>query len=172
MPTESQIRQLQLAANEEQLLAEIERLRLEVGRLSRQLVEERTDRAVQAQVHTVLSTLQPRPQCPSPAEPTNDQPTVLPDDQMGDEEVDGRVLPDGRFIPIPSVVGGTSQPVEPGAPRVNGADITDGQLATNGNKGSASSCEFAPGDQSATAFDEFFNAPDPHLDKIRRFLLD
>lgn len=74
----------------------------------------------------------------------------------------GRRLPDGRFIPPPITDGGTSARPEPGAPRV----------ATGPQSGSVTSCEFGPDDDSATAFDQFFNAPDPQLDKIRRFLLD
>ena len=148
-------------------MAEIERLRLEVGRLSRQLIEERTDRAVQAQVHTVLSTLQPRPEDP-PVTATPDQTPV----ESEAHSSSGRTLDDGRFIPTPAVVGGTVRPVEPGAPRVNGVAVDDETPASDSDDHPDSSCEFAPGDQSATAFDEFFNAPDPHLDKIRRFLLD
>ncbi len=76
-------------------------------------------------------------------------------------EPTGRRLPDGRFLPAPVADGGTSAPPEPGAPRV--IDIPDA--------GSPTSCEFDPDDDSVNAFDEFFNAPDPQLDKIRRFLL-
>ncbi len=73
----------------------------------------------------------------------------------------GRLLPDGRFIPPAVADGGRSAPPEPGAPRVT---VTP-------ESGSETSCEFAADDESATAFDQFFNAPDPQLDKIRRFLL-
>jgi hypothetical protein len=31
---------------------------------------------------------------------------------------------------------------------------------------------FAVDDESTDAFDRFFTSPDPHLDKVRRFLLD
>ena len=31
---------------------------------------------------------------------------------------------------------------------------------------------FDEGDESGAAFDEFFAAPDPHLEKVRGFLLD
>ena len=134
VPTKSQTRQAAPDIDEAELLAEIERLRGEVARLSRQLHEERLDRVVQHDVNTVLSTL------------------VNPD---GKGAGAGRQLEDGRFIPSAVSVAGAVRPAEPGAPRVP----VPGE------------CEFAPGDESATAFDVFFNAPDPHLEKIRRFLL-
>ncbi len=147
MPTKSQTRWSPLATDdEEELLAEIEWLRHEVDRLSRQLTEERLDRAVQQEVKTVLSTLVNPQNVPA-----------------------GRRLADGRYIPSPLTVGGTVRPAEPGAPRVAVPDDEDRSAEAQADHGE---CEFAPGDESASAFDDFFNAPDPQLDKIRRFLLD
>ncbi len=127
-------RELKPATSEQQLLAEIDRLRREVDRLSDEL-QGRPDHPLDLEIQTVLSSL------------TNPPATLDPS---------GRRLTDGRYIPRPVVDGGTSAPAEPGAPRV-AADR---------------SCEFAEDDESAAAFDQFFNAPDPHLDKIRRFLID
>lgn len=126
-------------ASERELLAEVDRLRREVDRLSDELQAERPDR-FDLDVETVLSSLNSPPPGLDPG---------------------GRLLPDGRFIPPAIADGGTSAPPEPGAPRVRPVVTSD----------SKTSCEFAPDDESATAFDEFFNAPDPQLDKIRRFLL-
>ena len=156
VPTESQIRQIDTApeppAGNEQLIAEVERLRSEVGRLSRKLVEERADRAVQREVRTVLSSLF----C---------SPTVDPDDRPA-----GRTLTDGRFVPSPVMARGTVLDPEPGAPRVEASPVV--ALNQTTVRKHDSTYEFAPGDVSATAFDDFFNAPDPHLEKIRRFLLE
>lgn len=131
-------------AGEHELLAEIDRLRREVDRLNGQLRAERLDRFVDLDVPTVLSSL------------TNPPPALDPG---------GRLLPDGRFIPPAITDGGRSAPPEPGAPRV--ATSPDPDPAPD----STTSCEFPADDDSATAFDRFFNAPDPQLDKIRRFLL-
>ena len=133
------------ASDERELLAEIDRLRREVDRLNGELRAERRDRFVDLDVETVLSSL------------TNPPPGLDPG---------GRLLPDGRFIPPAIADGGRSAPPEPGAPRV--ASIPESSPSI---PGSTTSCEFAVDDESATAFDQFFNAPDPQLDKIRRFLL-
>lgn len=133
------------AVAERELRAEIDRLQREVDRLQGELRAERLDRVVDLDVHTVLSSL------------TNPPPALDPG---------GRLLPDGRFIPPAVVDGGRSAPPEPGAPRV--ATAAESGLAT---AGSITSYEFSADDKSATAFDQFFNAPDPQLEKTRRFLL-
>lgn len=130
-------------ADKREMLAEIDRLRREITRLKSELRAERYDRLVDLDVETVLSSL------------TNPPPALDPG---------GRLLGDGRFIPPAIVDGGRSAPPEPGAPRVD-------PESSQSIPGSSTSCEFAADDESATAFDEFFNAPDPQLDKIRRFLL-
>jgi len=155
VPAKPQTRQAALASNEKQLLAEIEQLRIEVGRLKQKLIDERGDRAVQAEVHTVLSKLQGSP-------------------GLVDENGD-RHLPDGRFIPSAINDGGTSRVAEPGAPRVTmGQD--DGWSAEQFDQEYPELAPSSPssglGEQATKAFDRFFNAPDPHLDKIRQFLLD
>ena len=132
-------------ADERELLVEIDRLRREVERLNNELRAERHNRFVDLDVETVLSSL------------TSPPPALDPG---------GRLLPDGRFIPPAIADGGRSAPPEPGAPRV--ATVPESNPA---RPGSTTSCEFAADDESATAFDQFFNAPDPQLDKIRRFLL-
>ncbi len=129
----------------DELLAEIDRLRREVDRLNDELEAERLDRFVDLDVKTVLSSL------------TNPPPGLDPG---------GRLLPDGRFIPPAIVDGGRSAPPEPGAPRL--ATIPESGSST---PDSNTSCEFAADDESGKAFDRFFNAPDPQLDKTRRFLL-
>jgi len=149
-----------LVANEQALLAEIERLQNEVSRLSRRLVEERADRTVQAQVQTVLSSLYCSPTV-APDDRLRPDPAGSSPDQPAGADPTGRRLSDGRVMPSALTVGGTVQRPEPGAPRVQEPAAPVGELY-----------EFAPGDDSASAFDEFMNAPDPHLDKIRRFLLD
>ena len=128
------------AGSENELLAEIERLRREVDRLTDELRTERHDRLVDLNIETVLGSFSSPPQSLDPG---------------------GQLLDDGRFIPPPVADGGTSKPAEPGAPRV---------IAVV-ESGSSTSCEFAADDESATAFDQFFNAPDPQLEKTRRFLL-
>ncbi|MDH4276663.1 MAG: hypothetical protein OEW83_01130 [Acidimicrobiia bacterium] len=132
---------------EHELVAEIDRLRREVDRLTSELRAKRLDRIVDLDIETVLSSL------------TNPPPALDPG---------GRLLPDGRFIPPAIADGGRAAPPEPGAPRVTAIPETAASVIP----GSTSSCEFAADDESATAFDQFFNAPDPQLDKIRRFLLD
>ncbi len=126
-------------ASENLLRAEIDRLRAEVDRLNLRLREERMDRAVRNQVHTVLSTLSPPVGVAvEPAEPAS-----------------GRLLDDGRVLPDAVAVPSEVRPAEAGAPRTP----------------TTPEWEFSPGDEAATAFDNFFNAPDPHLEKIRRFLI-
>ncbi len=79
-------------------------------------------------------------------------PTVAPPNERP-----GRDLIDGRFVPAPVTVGGTRREAEPGAPRRRSDDL---DLDV-----------FGPDDESTTAFDEFMSAPDPHMERTRRFLL-
>ena len=163
------------ATNERRLLDEIDRLRREVDRLSDELRAERLERWDDARVEAVLA--------PRAADPA-------------DLRICGRSLPDGRFIPLPVTDGGTSAPAEPGAPRPATADapvaeaelseaelpeaetsetelsLVDGFSLAGGLALTDRHLDLALDDDSATAFDEFFNMPDPQLDKIRRFLLD
>lgn len=168
---------------------EVVELRVEVARLTRELEEERAQRDVlQRAVGYATARLRALEQLDRRLnqEPTGGAEIVVEPEDLDYRRAYDLVLSndDGvRVVTRDDVVAG--QPVGADGPRPryelpvaasHQPAVTTSHQPAVPSAGPAAAADnvyvFDDGDESTAAFDAFFATPDPHLDKVRRFLLD